>query len=249
MFNPLTDHKRDPKDIAYEAWKSKVGGLNMAVKAPILKPRPSVAGSRYSTGAGASSVSQAGSSGKYNTPEKNGKLGDDNYEYNMMQKVKGGPPKPPPVLPPRNTDDDDEPLEDEEEEEEEEEEDNEDDEEDEEDDDEDDDGGDDPLRKYKKHKKKKPRSLGLFPWSKVTRNVRTYGEIVQMLSEQPQKLVEQSAEKLKKQRRKAVDKYAVNKKKPTRAPDAKEKGEREGEGTEKDLDEEDEKHDGNCVIS
>lgn len=46
-----------PEDIAYEKWKSKVGGLNMVVRDVNLQPRK-------------------------------GKPGDDNYEYNMMKKVK-----------------------------------------------------------------------------------------------------------------------------------------------------------------
>lgn len=53
-----------PEDIAYEKWKSKVGGLNMNVRDPVLAPRRTKAAS-----AGQDSAS---------------------YEYNMMQKVAEG---------------------------------------------------------------------------------------------------------------------------------------------------------------
>jgi hypothetical protein len=50
-----------PEDIAYEKWKSKVGGLNMVVRDPVLNPRRDA------------KVAAA-----------------DSYEYNMMKKVKEG---------------------------------------------------------------------------------------------------------------------------------------------------------------
>lgn len=206
VFNPLTDHKRDPKDVAYDAWRSKVGGLNMAVKAPTLKHHQrGAASSAAGVSHAASASTSRGGGDKYNAPDKNGKLGDDSYEYNMIQKVRNGPPKPTPLPPPRNTDDDDEPLEDEEEDEEENEEEegdegqgDEDDEDDDDEEEEDEYDEDDALAKYRKHKhKKKNAARGFFPWSKVTKNVRSYGEIVQMLSEQPQKIIDESAAKLK----------------------------------------------------
>lgn len=52
-----------PEDIAYEKWKSKVGGLNMVVRDPVLLPRRTNA-----------------------KPEAAG----DSYEYNMMKKVAEG---------------------------------------------------------------------------------------------------------------------------------------------------------------